>query len=894
MSITVDHLRTNLLVVPLGIDTPRPEFSWKLVTVAADAVQTACAIQVSSSEHFHNELLWDSGQITLDTPFGVVYAGVPLSSRHRYFWRVRVWDGQGVAGEWSSPAWFETALLETGAWTAHWISSTPPVENASQQPDDAALYLRGLVELPAAVVRGRAYVSALGWYRFFVNGEDLTGNALVPRWTPLDHIIEYQTYDITRQLQAGTNIIALAIGDGRYRGHLGAMSRRAVYGDRLAGFAQLELELADGSSLTVTTNEDWLAGPGRIVASDPQTGERVDLRIPDADWLNPQPPARFTRARALPSPSGTLVAEEVARVQQIASLPTQRIWRSSSGKQLVDFGQNFAGVMRIRLSGPAGSTVRLTFSEVLTSEGELDTRYLSAGPIKSVPQRDEVILGEEETWYQPWFTIHGFRYAEVDGLQRTLVPDDVEGCALSSDLPLVGTFESSDARLDQLHHNVLWSLRSNFVDTPTDCPTRERSGWTGDIQIFAPTAALFVDAQAFLRRYLRNVALEQLPNGTVPPFIPSESSQVSGGLPRFSRMNATSVGWGDVTVLLPWTLYQAYGDQRVLERQYESMRRWVDHLERDARTKTGRGRWFARRIGTLERYIIGNGYHWGEWLRAGDSFLDTAFQILITRSVVATAYFAHSSRLLSEIAHVLGREPDARHYAELAEHVRSAWRKAFVRPDGRIGDDKQDDYLRALAFNLVTPEQRPATLARLIELIEAAGDHLGTGFLSTPMLLPVLAENGRQDVAFRLLLQTTNPSWLSQIERGATTIWETWDGYDKKGNARMSHNHYAFGSVARWLQEGIAGLAAAPGYRRLRINPRIGGGLTKAASTIETPFGLARSAWRLEAGVVTLEVSVPPGTSAEVHLGDGRVEQVGSGNHQFEWASQPEASTTRH
>lgn len=390
----------------------------------------------------------------------------------------------------------------------------------------------------------------------------------------------------------------------------------------------------------------------------------------------------------------------------IDTLAPRTITRLASGAQIVDFGQNFAGVVRIGLSGRRGSRVQLTHSELLTSAGEVDLTYLDSPlTMKVAPQRDEVILGGRDEWFQPWFTIHGFRYLQVDGLAPDLEVDEVQGVVLSSDLPVTGAFECSDERLNRLQRNVLWSLRSNLTDTPTDCPTRERSGWTGDIQVFAPTAALLVDAHGYLNRYLRNLAIEQFPDGTVPPFVPSETSTFSGGPSRLTRLTATAVGWGDAAVALPWTMYRYYGDTAVLKRRYDSMRRWVGHLERTARTKRSPTRWLRKRVGAKERYILDTGFHWGEWLRPGEPFTVLARDLLRHRPVVATAYFAHSTRMLSRIAEV-------------------------------IGADRQDDYVRALAFDLLTPRQRPAAVDRLARLIEQADHHIGTGFLSTPMIPP--------------------------------------------------------------------------------------------------------------------------------------------------------------
>ena len=883
MSTRIYDLKVNNRREVRGIDSAKPEFAWKFATSVDNAIQTAYTIQVSTDEGFDGELVWDTGKMTSNEQFGVVYTGCPLQSMRGYFWRVCIWDSSDTQSDWSETAYFETAALNSFHWSARWISSGLSAKN-----DKTTLYLRGSIDLPASVVKGRAYVSALGWYRLFVNGHDITGNALVPRFTPFDKIVEYQTYDVTEQLQSGMNIIGITVGDGRYRGYLGVMKRRAVYGNRLAAFAQFHMKLMDGSMLTFITDEQWVAGTGRIIESDPIYGERVDLNISNDDWMTaPEPPVRFTPVHILAPSPRKLIAEEVNRVQEIERLPAKRVLSSASGTQIIDFGQNFAGYVRIKLAGTKGTKIRLIHSEVIRQDGQLDTNYLLPlpWPLKLPIEYDEILLSGESCWFQPWFTIHGFRYVEIVGLEYKLELNDVQAVVLSSDLSPVGTFRCSDSRLNQFHRNVFWSLRSNFTDTATDCPTRERSGWTGDIQVFSSTAAKYVDTQAYLRRYLRNLALEQLSDGTVPPFIPSETSDFSGGMSRFLSYASTSTGWGDASVFIPWTLYQYYEDRIVLERQYESSRRWVDHLEYEARNNRGRGRRFARDLGDLENYILDSSYHWGEWLRPGEGLTSVFWSVLKPNAVVATAYFAQSSYLLSGIATILGDEQGASRYAKLSDKVRTAWRAAFVRDDGhRIGEDKQDDYVRVLAFNLVTSDQRQNALNRLVELIEQNDSHLGTGLLSTRMLLPVLAENGRPDVAIKLLMQDTQPSWLSQIERGATSVWETWEGYDKHGKAWFSQNHYGLGAVAGWLQEGIAGLSPiAPAYRRFRVAPLVASGLTYAEATIETPFGYAKSAWQVTDGIVKLEVIVPPGTRADIYLGTDCNKQVGSGTHHFEW-----------
>jgi alpha-L-rhamnosidase len=869
---TPHSLTVNRRPAPFGIDSVAPEFAWTLPSDAPP--QLGYEIEVSDDSSFLPDgMTWTSGHIRNTAPYGAQYAGAALRSRTEYSWRVRVHGADGTVSDWATAS-FETGLLHPTDWRAAWISHP---EAAKKDP--RSVYLSTTIELPADVVRARAYSSALGWYRLFINEHDITGTALVPRWTPFHNYTEYQVYDTTDALRAGANVVGIIVSEGRFRGRLGAFSLPNRYGDRLAALMQLQLDLADGSTISVTTDASWTASYGRVRVADPKDGERVDLRIPELPWLHGRSDGAVS-AMVIPE-HRLMIAESVARVEQIGRR-RGTLSRTPSGKQLVDFGQNMSGVARVRLSGPEGATVRLIYSEVLSSTGEIATGYLGGGSSKKDWfQRDEAILAGEPVEYTPGATIKGFRYLCIDGPADPISAEDVEAIVLSTPLPAISEFQSSDGRLNQLWHNVVQSLRSNFTDTPTDCPTRERSGWTGDIQVFGPTAVQLVDADAYLRRYLRNLAAEQHSDGTIPPFIPSEAAVgISRNPLGFTR---TSAGWGDVAVMLPWTLYQHYGDTTVLRDQYASSKAWVDQLALRAARKRGVRRRFRRGVGHLERYIVDTGYHWGEWLRPGETLAsEMPGNFLGRRTSVATAYLAHSAQLLSRIADVLGEDTDSRRYAQLADNASTAWRAAFVTEEGsRIGDDRQDDYVRALAFDLLEPSQRDRAATRLAELVRQAGDHLATGFLSTPMLLDTLVDTGHADVALRVLLQTSAPSWLHAIELGATTTWETWDGY-KHGEPEASHNHYAFGAVAAFLQERVAGLApAAPGYARLRIAPIIGGGLTSASVSIDTPYGRASSAWSTSpSGAVILTAEVPPGVRADIVLGRISTE-VGPGSHEF-------------
>ncbi|WP_432246149.1 family 78 glycoside hydrolase catalytic domain (plasmid) [Arthrobacter sp. G.S.26] len=840
------NLRTDGRRQPLGLGSIAPEFSWQLEGDATS--QAAWELQISEDEAF-SSLLWSSGKTLGGAPFGHRAESV-LVSATRYLWRVRVWaDAASEPSSWSL-SWFETGILHEHEWVASWVAGAP------RGPKDppTTLFLTGSVDLDQRVVSARAYVSSLGWHRFLVNGLDLTGPALVPRWTPFDHEVEYIAYDVTNALQQGQNRLEIAVGDGRFRGTNGFENRTHIYGDRLAGLMQLVVTLEDGSTCTIVTDGSWRAGGGKIVESDPKFGERVDLRRD----VKASEPAEIMNS------TGTLIAEGVERVQEVGRLTPTAITRLKNGDQVVDFGQNFAGVVAVRLRGTAGTTVTLTHSEVKKKDGAVDVDYIHLFPLERWKQRDTVVLDGQDAVWQPWFTIHGFRFVQISGLTDELGPDDISGVVISTDLDWIGDFECSDDRLNHLWKNVGWSVRSNFMDTPTDCPTRERSGWTGDIQAFAPTAATMVDAQWYLRRFLHNLALEQAADGTVPVVIPSGFSDFSGGPRGHLASSGTAAGWSDASVLVPWTLYENYGDKRVLSDQYDSMIAWVESCARRAREQSKRKN--GARDPQIQQFIVDTGFQYGEWLRPGENAIFSATDARRRGAVVATAYFEHSARVLSSIATILGRRDDHDQFLALADSVRHAWRSTYLHADGRIGTDRQDDYVRAIAFGLLTEDETAAAANRLISKIDAAGGHLGTGFLSTPLLLDALVETGHEDVAWKLLLSTSQPSWLYQVEHGATTVWETWEGYTKSGKAKMSHNHYALGSAVRFLPQRITGITPLePGYRTIGIRPLIGGGLTSARARLRSPYGVVESSWRFDADAVEYRLVVPIGTTAQFH-----------------------------
>ncbi|KAI5242387.1 hypothetical protein E4T43_04808 [Aureobasidium subglaciale] len=898
MATSAYHLRTDYLVEAFGIDNPRPEFSWRLEASDpsdkhAVVFQIAYRVQVALHESFKpTSIVWDSDIVRSQDQSGIIYSGGLLQSITKYYWRVQLFDLHDFCSGWGRCATFETGIMDARLWKAKWI--TGPAEDTEH-----AMYFRGCLTIPTGVLKGRAFVTALGWYRLFVNGADLTGNCCVPRWTPLNSAVEYQDYDITAYLRPGLNHFSVVVGDGRWRGSLGLRDTRAKHHDPVAAFVQVNINFKDGNRIAYGSSEEWLAGTGAIIRSDPKLGEEHDLRISSDEWLGrvaPTPPSvqgsRWTPARLLSTPqSRRLIAEETPRTKEIARLRPKGILRSPTGKQIFDFGQNIAGFVVAKLKGKLGTKVTITYSESVGPDGELDLGY--ALPIDGKAQRDSCILNGKDTWFQPWFTRHGFRYAEIVGCEDVGF-NDIKALIVSADLPETGSFTCSDWRLERWRGNALRSMRANFADVITDCPTRERLCWMGDLQAISPTSTMFLDTQTYLRRTMRNISLEQLPDGTVPPFLPGECAQVYKGLWWPMSLITTSVGWGDACVLVPWTLYQYYGDKAVLKRQYNSMKRKVEQMTRDARSGKGKyGKYFKGDHNEHEPYILDSDKMWGEWLEPGSGMWGLFKSLMIPSPNTATAYFAHNASVLAKAAEALGYAQDAEHYLALSERVRVAWRAAFVYEDDRIGDDKQDDYVRALAFNL--------TIDRLVEIIHDSDYHFGTTLLNTAMLLTVLSDNGRADIAYELLMQNSGHSFLNQIEAGATTSWETWTGYDETGRAKGSHNHVASGACSRWLQEGIVGITPLePGYRKIKIRPLVGGGLDHASGGIETPYGLCKSTWRnlVTTGMIQLCVTIPAGAAGEVHLGNGEVHDVPAGTHFFEYQSEnslaasPAPSTT--
>ena len=854
--VTVEHHRE-----PVGIGNPAPRLSWVTDTDRPGWRQAAYELQIDPEDG----PIWSSGRVESADSVLITWAAPPLTSRERRRIRVRVWgQDSDHPSAWSRDVTVEAGLNTGRDWSAQLIHPVLPAD-PDQSAEGAALLRRAFV-LDRPIRRARLYATAHGVYDAEINGQPVGDHVLAPGWTSYHHRLRYQTHDVTTLVATGVNAIGLHLADGWYRGHLGFAGTKQLYGDRTAAFAQLEIEHTDGSRTVVTTDGSWRSTASPLTRADIYNGETFDARQDLPGWSTPgfDDTAWAAVATGDLDPA-RLVAPTGPPVRRTQIVPARKIITSPTGRTLVDFGQNLVGRIRFRLpDAPAGTEITIRHAEVL-ERGELGTR-----PLRAAAQTDVIIHdGQGRRTWEPRFTFHGFRYAEITGWPAELTIDDLDAVVVHSDLRPTGTFSCSDPDVNQLHDNVIWGMRGNFLDIPTDCPQRdERLGWTGDLQVFAPTASFLYDTAGMLHSWLADLADEQNDHdGIVPLFVPFPHGIVPPWFPPLQ----VEAGWGDAAVVVPWVIYQRHGDRQILADQWQSMNSWLDAFEQRASTNLD---------------FPDGGFMLGDWLDT-TAPPDNPAGARTPWHCVATAYLARTARILAQAAAVLGHD-DTR-YNDLADRAAERFRREYVSTTGRVAFASQTAYALALTFDLLEPAQREHAGRLLTEQVAADGWHIAAGFLGTPFITDALTDAGEIASAYELLLQRESPSWLYPVTMGATTIWERWDSMLPDGTINpgemTSFNHYAFGAVADWLHRVVAGLApAAPGYRRLRIAPRPGPGITSAQATHDTPYGQAAVAWTLTAGThFTLELTVPSNTTAEVHPPGGDAIEVGSGHHTFAW-----------
>ncbi len=861
----VSQLRCEYLVDPLGIDEGAPRLGWIIESDRRGARQVAYRILVASTldrlGHGGGDR-WDSGRVASNQTTQVVYAGTPLRSRDACFWTVEVWDETGACVR-SEPARWTMGLLERADWQARWIAADPDlvrrdpeaVAPTLTEPGTPTLF-RKEFDVPGLIRRATAYATARGVFELRIECRRVGEDLFAPEWTDYDKRIQYRTYDVTAMIRPGRNAIAAMLGDGWWSGYLGWQETRGRYGSLENSLCvQLEIELASGERMVVGTDPTWSCNTGPILSSDFQMGERYDARREIRGWDEPHLPVassgrEWRAAREAETPTARLVAQRAEPVRITELLEPKSIREHQPGVFIFDLGQNISGFVRLRLRHIAmGTKITVRHGERLGPDGSLYVENL-----RRARATDEYISGgrDEEIW-QPHFTFHGFQYVEVTGI-ASATAETVTGCAINSSTPAAGEFECSHPGVNRLWLNGVWSQRDNFLSVPTDCPQRdERLGWMGDAQVFLRTASYNLDVAAFFTKWMVDVEDAQTPDGIFPDVAPRLREDL-----RFVGLDGLggAAGWADAGIIVPWTIWRVYGDRRIIERHWNAMVAWLGYLERTN----------PRAIRENE---LGNNY--GDWLCIPT---DTTFRTHSPmKTFLATAYWADDAAKLARMARELGRESEAQRFAAMSERVRVAFQQEYLREDGRLAVETQTAYLLALAFDLLPPNVRGRAAEHLVENIRALGWHLSTGFIGISHLNPTLTRTGHADVAYRLLLQDTFPSWLYPVKHGATTIWERWNGWTHEEgffNPHMnSFNHYSLGSIGEWLFRHVAGIELDPeiaGFDRCALRPYVDRALTFARASYRSIHGVVSSEWRIDGNKFTWTVRIPPNTTATVAI----------------------------
>lgn len=853
----VSNLRTEYQRNPVGISKLNPRLSWEMHSEKENSLQTAYRIKVASSPDAlkNNQLVWDSQVVHSDQSLFVKYEGPQLISAQRLYWQVRVWDNQGNQAVSDEIAYWETGLLAAKEWKAAWIGPGWKEDYTQSNP---CPFLRKEFKLSKTPVKATIYASALGLYELYINGAKVGEDYFNPGWTTYNKRIQYQAFDLTNLLKQGKNTLGAILGDGWYRGFFGWQGERNLYGEQAALLAQLEITYEDGSKEWILSDQSWKSAQGPILKSDIYHGESYDARLEMPAWASPdfddstwQPVAIIDQSKEV------LVATESDPVCITETIKPIRQFVTPKGELVFDFGQNMVGWVGFRLQGERGQTIVLHFAEVLDQEGNFYTDNLRTALVED----SYIFKGEGVEEYEPRFTFHGFRYLHVSGYAGEISLDDLDGRVVHSNMEKIGDFECSDPLINRLQQNIVWGLRGNFLDVPTDCPQRdERMGWTGDAQVFAPTACFNMNTGPFFTKWMKDLQLEQKEDGNVPWVVPNVLKD-GGGTGWSDGFGGT--GWADAAVIIPWTLYQSYGDIQILENQYASMKAWVEYMIKHSGS----------------RYIFDYGFHFGDWLSFAEYYSyhynapDYGYAGAHTeKDLIATAYYYHSTSLLSKIASLLGLPEDAERYAKLLPKIKEAFNREFVTETGRLISGTQTAYALALGFGLLNEEMRPIVANRLAEDVRHFG-HLTTGFLGTPLLCQALSDNGYPDLAYQLLFNKRYPSWLYPVTMGATTIWERWDGIKPDGSFQTvgmnSFNHYAYGAIGQWLYGTVAGLnidPLQPGYKHSIIKPCPTKQLSYAKAELKTMYGLLHSSWEIQGEDVHYKFKIPANTTATIYL----------------------------
>lgn len=901
---------TNLMTLgvsePIGIDE-KPYFSWMLESDMDNTVQKSYHLKVYSEE----EMVFDSGIVESKKNSFITYEGKPLRSCTVYNWSVVVTDNHGNEAEANSV--FETGLLAESDWKANWVKS--PLRRKKSKSgfgnQGPSTYFRKIFDVEDKPVSARVYATCHGIYDLLINGEHPDERFLAPEHTVYGKYLCYQTYDITSFINTGINVLGMVVSDGWYHGPNTRPNFKKPDNAHAVLF-QIEITYADGTREIIGSDSEVRASYGPVQSADLFAGEYYDAREELDGWLEADyEDGPWKRCKEVSYGYSNLRAQNGEPVRVVQEVPVKELIINGADETIIDFGQNLAGVVRFKASVPSGTEIILDHCEVLDKNGNYYNNILSEGGVgKGADQRDVYVSNGKPSVYQPRFTYHGFRYVRVQGTQVN--PDDFVACVLSTKKNDVGYFECSDERFNRLYENIRWSQKSNMLSIPTDCPQREKAGWTGDMLVYSKTAMLNEDCTSFFTRWLENMSADQDEYGSIPMVTPFSGVYIAQSklmqLMNGGKGVATSSGWGDAAVIVPWSMYQVTGDTVILRKQYETMKRWCDYVIHEAATRSPKG---CKTPEEYERYIWDTGFHYGEWLVPSQSKNGIDMKNLNAIIAQSSCYTApifgwHSVDTFAQIASILadecleddygtdnvqGKESyavDAKKYSDIAAKMKNAIQHAVILPDGTMPSDLMGAYVLPLHFDLV-PEKYLDRFARKLVNIIAENDYcMDTGFLATPFLLDALCKIDRMDLAWKLLCQTKVPSWLYEVEMGATTIWESCFGYDDAGNpGSLSFNHYAFGAVADWIYRNIGAIYDGnPGFTEVVLKPVPIPGLTYARRDFVSTQGRIQSCWQVQKSddgdVFAVDVLIPCNTTAEIILPNGTVNKVGSGTYHYE------------
>ncbi len=824
------ELRTN----PIGIDQKIPLLSWQFEGTHNDIKQTAYRILVASDPETLKQDkgdVWDSGKTTSDQSVFIRYEGSALKSGHTYYWKVKYWNGKGTGSEYSKPATWEMSLINPGEWKASWISKS--TENDAGQ----SVLMRKAYQLKGKVKKARIYVTGLGAYVFYVNGRKAGNDLLTPGWTDYPTRVQYQVYDIGYLLSEGENVFGAIMGNLWWSGGLGWAGEKKYSDGPMKLLAQIEIEYTDGNKEIIVTGPDWKWHASPVLSNSLYHGVQYDARLEPEGWNKPGfDDHTWEQVKIDKNGSGVLlVAQQSPPIRVTRELKPVSIKKTSANTWVFDFGQNMVGWAKLKVKGKAGNKVTMKFAELLHKDGTVAQENL-----RSAKATDVYILkgGEKEIW-EPMFTYHGFRYVEVSGFPGRPDKEALTGIVFHSDNPWIGSFECSEELVNKIYKNITWGQRGNLMSVPTDCPQRdERLGWMGDAQIFSPTACYNMDMTRFFEKWMHDITDCQDPSGYIYDVNPA--IVVSG---------PAKPGWGDAVAVIPWTTYKFNGDRRILAENYQGVKAWVEYMRSLARN---------------DLYIWANQdstwFGYGDWIAPVKS----------PAQPISVSYYFYSTKILSQMAEELGYDKDATDYSRLADRIAKAYQKAYF-------DEQTQNYeggtqtanLLPLAFG-ITPKDLEETVARNVaDDVIAKGVHPSTGFLGTGYILQMLSEHGYHELAWKMVRQTTYPSWGYMVENGATTIWELWDSNKQPPDKMNSRNHFALGCIGDWFFEYLAGIrpdVEYPGYKRSIIAPRPAEGLDWAKASVKTHYGELSSSWKYEGGVFTLEVKIPANTTSVVRI----------------------------